>query len=472
MPVRQHLGALGERQFRLLYAGQLVSVLGDGLLGVTLAFAVLGISDSASDLGLVLAAKSVPMVAFLLVGGVLADRLPRRAVLLGSDLVRAGVQALLAVLLLTGQAEIWQLVVLQAVYGLATAAFYPAWTALMPAVVSPANLQSANGWYAMTCAAGMGRWAGHRRHPARDGRPGLGDSDRRGTFAVSAFLALMRVPPRIPAPRRSFLVELREGWTGFVRRTWVLGHGCRILRRFRPVLDLCGARAAGQRASSRTRTVGGDGSGLRSGRGGQWRGRAAAAPGATTPGRVRDVPCVFVRTSLALAAGLPVPLLVVARFLAGVGLLIFNTLYETMLQRHPGGSARPGHLVRLVRLAGRGARWVRTGRAAGGPGRGERGAVDRRARGADRAGLDHREPECARWARSRPTPIRRGRIPTARCQPVASVSHEPFRTRNRWKPGHRAGDRARVRRRRRPGCDHVPDRRATGRSARSQGRRH
>ena len=144
MPLRQHLGALGEKQFRLLYAGQLMSVIGDGLLGVTLAFAVLGISDSASDLGIVLAAKAVSMVGFLLVGGVLADRFPRRAVLLGSDLVRAGAQAVLAVLLLTGQAEIWHLVVTQAVYGTATAAFYPAWTALMPAVVSPSNLQNAN----------------------------------------------------------------------------------------------------------------------------------------------------------------------------------------------------------------------------------------------------------------------------------------------------------------------------------------
>ena len=197
MPVRQHLGALGERQFRLLYAGQVVSVLGDGLLGVTLAFAVLGTSDSASDLGLVLAAKSVPMVAFLLVGGVLADRLPRRAVLLGSDLVRAGVQTLLAVLLLTGQAEIWHLVALQAVYGLATAAFYPAWTALMPAVVSSANLQSANGWYAMTRAAGM------VVGPIIAGillvtvGPGWAIAIDAGTFAVSAFfLALMRVPSR------------------------------------------------------------------------------------------------------------------------------------------------------------------------------------------------------------------------------------------------------------------------------------
>lgn len=335
MPVRQHLGALGERQFQLLYAGQVVSVLGDGLLGVTLAFAVLGISDSASDLGLVLAAKSVPLVAFLLVGGVLADRLPRRAVLLGSDLVRAGVQALLAVLLLTGRAEIWHLVVLQAVYGLATAAFYPAWTALMPAVVSPANLQSANGWYAMTRAAGM--VAG----PVIAGvllvtvGPGWAIAIDAGTFAVSAFfLALMRVPRRVPAPRRSFLVELREGWTEFVRRTWVwatVAASCVASGLF-SIYSVLGPLVS-------ARELGGPG---------PWAAMVAAAgAGAVVGGAVAlrlrverpllvgSVTCLaFSFGPLALAAGIPVPLLVVASFLAGVGLLIFNTLYETMLQRH------------------------------------------------------------------------------------------------------------------------------------------
>jgi len=335
MPVRQHLGALGERQFRLLYAGQVVSVLGDGLLGVTLAFAVLGISDSASDLGLVLAAKSVPMVAFLLVGGVLADRLPRRAVLLGSDLARAGVQTLLAVLLLTGQAEIWHLVALQAVYGLATAAFYPAWTALMPAVVSPANLQSANGWYAMTRAAGM------VVGPVIAGillvtvGPGWAIAIDAGTFAVSAFfLALMRVPPRVPAPRRSFLVELREGWSEFVRRSWVwatVAASCVASGLF-AIYSVLGPLVS-------ARELGGPG---------PWAAIVAAAGvGAVVGGAIAlrlrtdrpllvgSVTCLaFSFGPLTMAAGLPVPLLVVASFLAGVGLLIFNTLYETMLQRH------------------------------------------------------------------------------------------------------------------------------------------
>ena len=74
--------ALRERPFRLLFLGQAVSLLGDGMIGVALAFAVLELTGSATDLGIVLAARTVPLVAFLLVGGVWADRLPRRTVMI------------------------------------------------------------------------------------------------------------------------------------------------------------------------------------------------------------------------------------------------------------------------------------------------------------------------------------------------------------------------------------------------------
>ena len=98
--MRQSFDALRERQFRLLFTGQIVSLFGDALTGVALAFAVLGIG-SATDLGYVFAAKTVPLVGFLLVGGVFADRLPRRAVMLVADVVRFGAQGAVAVLVLT-----------------------------------------------------------------------------------------------------------------------------------------------------------------------------------------------------------------------------------------------------------------------------------------------------------------------------------------------------------------------------------
>jgi hypothetical protein len=103
--VRSHgerLGPLAERPFRLLWFGQTTSALGDALMGVALAFAVLDLGGSAGDLGLVFAARTVSSVAFVLAGGVWADRLPRRTVMLVADAVRALVQGLVAFLLVSG----------------------------------------------------------------------------------------------------------------------------------------------------------------------------------------------------------------------------------------------------------------------------------------------------------------------------------------------------------------------------------
>src|SRR5213592_3828916 len=130
-------GALRERRFRLLWLGQATSTLGDGLVPVALAFAVIQTLDgSPTDLGIVLAAQTLPLVLFVLVGGVWADRLPRQMVMLVSDVIRCAVQATLAVLLLSGAAQLWHLAVLIAIYGTAEAFFQPAATGLVPATIS------------------------------------------------------------------------------------------------------------------------------------------------------------------------------------------------------------------------------------------------------------------------------------------------------------------------------------------------
>ena len=126
------LRVLRRRDFRLLYVGQSVSVVGDGLLPVALTFAVLDLTGSASDPGIVLAAQSLPLVALALVGGVWGDRLRREWVMLVSDLVRAVVLAVLAALLLSGTAKLWHMIVLLAVYGAAEAFFRPAAGGLLP----------------------------------------------------------------------------------------------------------------------------------------------------------------------------------------------------------------------------------------------------------------------------------------------------------------------------------------------------
>ncbi len=112
------LTVLRHRDFRLLFGGQAVSVLGDALFPIALAFAVLdGLDGSPAQLGLVLAAQFVPMTLLVLIAGVWADRLSRRRLMLISDVGRCVVQAVLAVLLLTGQAQLWHLIVLVAIYG-------------------------------------------------------------------------------------------------------------------------------------------------------------------------------------------------------------------------------------------------------------------------------------------------------------------------------------------------------------------
>lgn len=99
------LGALREREFRLFFSGQLVSLLGDAVTPFALAWAVLDLTGSARDLGFVIAANTAPLVIFLLVGGVFADRLPRRGVMLTADIARMAIQAATGALLLSGAAR-------------------------------------------------------------------------------------------------------------------------------------------------------------------------------------------------------------------------------------------------------------------------------------------------------------------------------------------------------------------------------
>jgi MFS family permease len=217
-------GALRERQFRLLWFGQATSTLGDGLVPVALAFAVIQSLDRGpTALGLVLAAASLPLVVFVLAGGVWADRLPRQMVMLVSDVVRGTVQATLAILLLTGTAEVWQLAVLMAIYGTAQAFFQPAATGLVPATISPERLQQAN------ALLGLSRSLAFVVGPAVAGviaattNPGIVFAFDAVTFGVSAIsLALLRLSrSRRPGKRQSFFADLKGGWHELVSHTWL-----------------------------------------------------------------------------------------------------------------------------------------------------------------------------------------------------------------------------------------------------------
>ena len=217
------LGVLAEPQFRRYFVGQTTSYLGDGLLPVAISFAVLDLTGSATDLGLVLAVRTVPLVIFLLVGGVWADRLPRQLVMVGSDVVRGGTQAVLAVLLLTGSAELWHLLVLQGLYGAAEAFWRPASTALLPTIVSPRRLQQANALMAVSVNGAYTIGPAVAGLLVSAGSAGVAIAVDAASFAVSAVALLLLQVPALERPDRptTFVADLREGWREFVSRTWL-----------------------------------------------------------------------------------------------------------------------------------------------------------------------------------------------------------------------------------------------------------
>jgi MFS family permease len=192
--VRQ-LRVLRHRDFRYLWLAQSASVIGDCIVIVALALFVIELTGSATDLGFVLAAASLPLVAFLLLGGVWADRLPRHRVMVVTDLVRFALHALLAALIFTDTVAIWQLIVIEALFGSAEAFFRPAANGLLPQTVPEQEIQQANGL--STLSNNIGEFAGPALATALVLGLGAGWAFAldAATFLISAAL-LSRVRPR------------------------------------------------------------------------------------------------------------------------------------------------------------------------------------------------------------------------------------------------------------------------------------
>lgn len=212
---------LAVRNFRFFFLARTVSLYGDMMLPIAITAAVLAAGYGASGVGFVLAAHLGPMVAFMLVGGALADHFRPKPLMLIADLVRFGAQGVLAVLLVSGHPELWQIVVLEAICGLATAMFQPGKASVI-AEVAPGHLQQANALLRIT--ESVMTFAG----PALAGvllafaSPAAVIAVDAGTFLLSAvFLALLRVNPRSGAGRPSVLRDIRVGWQEFCSRTWL-----------------------------------------------------------------------------------------------------------------------------------------------------------------------------------------------------------------------------------------------------------
>jgi MFS family permease len=198
-----------------------VSAFGDGGVAVAMAYAVLGIHGSATDVGTVLGASLASQLLFVAAGGVWGDRLSRRAVMLTADVVRALVQATLAVLLLSGHARVGYLVIGAIVYGAAASFFRPAAIGLVAEVVPAERLQSANALLSMSrsaCKIGGPAVAGIVIVLSSAGWMYAVDAL---SFVVSAVsLAMLRLAPRTLPPRQSFLRDLAVGWREVTRRRW------------------------------------------------------------------------------------------------------------------------------------------------------------------------------------------------------------------------------------------------------------
>ena len=216
-------GALEEANFRRLWIGQTASAAGDGLTGVALTFAVLLISDSVTDLGIVVGAFMVPRVVFMLVGGVWADRLPRKRLMIGSDLVRAGAQLVIAAAVITQTESLWPYVVASLVAGTASAFFTPAFVGLIPQTISEDRLQSGNALLTISrsfaslfgpIAAGLAVALG------AIGPLFVFDA---ATFTFSALmLARLTVDSTASGARQRFVDDLADGWRQVAQRPWLV----------------------------------------------------------------------------------------------------------------------------------------------------------------------------------------------------------------------------------------------------------
>ena len=324
---------LDDRRFRRVFAAEAISLFGSGLAPVALVFAVLGISGAAG-VGIVLAARQVPLVALLLGGGVVADRQSPRTLLVAADLARAITQGLTAALLLTGSAEVWHLVVLQALYGAAEAFSGPAQTGLIADVVAPERLQAANSLRAFAqSAASVGG-------PAIAGvlvvaaGAGWGLAADAVSFAVSAALLLsVRVPERARVVAAGFVSQLREGWAAFRQLSWLRNgvatmsvHNCvfSVYLVLGPVIsEQDRGGAAAWAAISTAYGIGSLAGGL-----------ALVRFRPRRPGLLLTIGLVVASApALALATGAPLAVVVAAGAVAGAGLVGFNATWESAVQR-------------------------------------------------------------------------------------------------------------------------------------------
>ncbi|MGV2915526.1 MFS transporter [Streptomyces alfalfae] len=224
--MRTDLSLFKERSFLLLFSARSFSLLGDAIAPVGLAFAILAMPNgSGSTLGIVTAARLAAQVAFLLYGGVLADRLPRHQVMVWADLAAGLAQGAIAVLVLTETASIANLVALSIVSGAASALFTPASRSVTVQLVPAEKIQSANALVQLSMNAGSIGGAALAGVLVTLLGAGWALAVDAATFLVSAaLLAGVRLNGSASeqlSTCEGFFAQLRDGWREFTARSWV-----------------------------------------------------------------------------------------------------------------------------------------------------------------------------------------------------------------------------------------------------------
>jgi MFS family permease len=219
-------------QYRLLAGSLTASLFGEGFWLIAMVWQVVALGGDASDLSVVATATSIGMVATTLLGGVIADRLPQRRILLVTELVLTTAMALLAVVALTGDVRLWHLALVGLIKGVGAGFYYPAYTAILPALIPADDLLAANGVEGMlrpTIMQAAGPALASLVVAAYS--PASALAVAAGIQALAAvFLLLMRHQPLRRDlseegdrhPLRSMVADLREGFVYMLRTPWLL----------------------------------------------------------------------------------------------------------------------------------------------------------------------------------------------------------------------------------------------------------
>jgi MFS family permease len=215
--------SLRHRDYALLWSGQTISVLGDGIYTIAIALEALHLSNHPATLAYVEAARVAPNALLLLLAGAIVDRLPRRLVVLGANLLRGGAVAAIAGLAAAHALNVTELVVLSAAVGVGDAFFYPAYRAIMPELLPPELLTQGNAFNSASQTVGLS-FAG----PAIGGVVvALGGTSvafavDAASFAVSALCLVVMHRVAAPAPSgRSMAADVVQGLRWTVRQRWL-----------------------------------------------------------------------------------------------------------------------------------------------------------------------------------------------------------------------------------------------------------